>query len=259
MKNIRLKTALHRQQIQDRLKYNPEILELQINEVDLFEPENIVMLIRELKSEGIKVYLHHPTKYQGQFLDINSSSQDMRDYYVWSCKELAMICRQEGVKCIVHCHYANSESGQYTDQVSRVELRKRLELILPIAEGYFLWENSTRGIFSAENPFLLHEIVKPLNLPLNIDISHSFIALKGNNEKLKKHLESYYSFAEYYHLVDSNGGYHDALPLGEGKIDWAIVKPYLKNKDFIFEIDLTQSNYMDCTPMIESVQYYNHL
>ena len=217
MKNVRLKSALHPLQIQDRLKYEPEILEIHINEKDLLEPENIVRSVRELKAKGIKVYLHHPTKYQGQSLDINSSSQELRDFYDWSCKELAMICRQEGVKCVVHCHYSNSESSQNTDRASRVALRKRVEQILPVAEGNFLWEDSTRGIFSAENSFLLHEIIKPLNLLLTIDVSHSFIALKGNNEKLKRHLECYYSFTQYYHLVDSNGVYHDGLPLGKGK------------------------------------------
>lgn len=259
VKNVRLKMALHPLQVQDRLKYNPEIIEFHLTDTDLNEQNKIVKYTRDLKSQGIKVYLHHPVSYNGQCLDIISSSKKMRDYYDWSCKELSAICKQENVKCVVHCHYSKSESGQYVDRSLSVEMRKRLEKILTFCEKDFLWENTTRGIFSAENPFLLHEIVAPLDLPLTIDISHSFIALKGNNEKLKKHLDIYHPFAKYYHLVDSNGAYHDALPLGKGKIDWSMVKPFVKNTDFIFEIDLRSSNYTDCLPMIESAKYYNQL
>ena len=86
-----------------------------------------------------------------------------------------------------------------------MELRKRMEEILCFCDQSFLWEDTIKGIFSAENPFLLKEIIEPLNVPLTIDISHSFIALRGNNDQLKEHLDRYYSFAQYYHLVDSNG------------------------------------------------------
>lgn len=259
MKNIRLKTSLHPRQIEDRMKYNPEIVEIHLNEEDLYQPEGIVKVIQAFRSKGTTVYLHHPAKYKGKYLDIISWDREMRDYYDWSCRELVMICKQQKVKCVVHCHYAQSESSHYTDRSARTQLRKRLENILPICEDSFLWEDTIKGIFSAENPHLLQEIVKPLNLPLTIDVSHSFIALKGDNDRLKRHLDSFHSFARYYHLVDSNGEYHDALPLGKGKIDWAMVKSYVKEKDFIFEVDLKQSHYLDCTPMIESAKYYNRL
>ena len=89
MKNIRLKMALHPQQLQDRMKHNPEMVELHISEDNLYNPEEVVKYIQEFKSKGIKVYLHHPSRYRGQYLDIISSSQEMRDYYDWSCRELA--------------------------------------------------------------------------------------------------------------------------------------------------------------------------
>lgn len=259
MENVRLKTALHPQQIQDRLQYNPEIIEFHLTEKDVASPEQLITYIKECKSKGIRVYLHHPSKYKGQYLDIISESKEMRDYYDWSCKVLADICKQEQIKCVVHCHYAKSESSQYHHLAKRTEMRKRLEEILQISGDSFLWEDTIQGIFSVENPFLLSEIVKPLHLPLNIDISHSFIALKGDNQKLKQHLESYHSYTHYYHLVDSNGVQHDSLPLGEGRINWQMVKPYVKDKDFIFEIDLKGSGYFDCSPMIESVKFFNNL
>ena len=82
------------------------MVELHISEDNLYHPEEVVKYIQEFKSKGVKVYLHHPSRYRGQYLDIISSSQEMRDYYDWSCRELAIICKQEEVKCTVHCHYA---------------------------------------------------------------------------------------------------------------------------------------------------------
>jgi sugar phosphate isomerase/epimerase len=259
MENIRLKTALHPKQVENRMKYRPEIVELHLNEEDLYQPEDIISVIKVFQSKGTTVYLHHPAKYKGKYLDIISSDKEMRDYYDWSCRELVMICQQEKVKCVVHCHYAQSESSYYNDHSTRVQLRKRLEGILPICEDSFLWEDTIKGIFSAQNPYLFQEIIEPLNLPLNIDVSHSFIALRGDNDRLKRHLDSAHPFARYYHLVDSNGEYHDALPLGKGKIDWNMVKSYVQDTDFIFEIDLKAFDYLDCTPMIESARYYNKL
>ena len=259
VENIRLKAALHLAQIQDRMRYRPEILEIHVKEENLNNPEEIIRTIQDLKSQGVRVYLHHPAKYRGEYLDIISSSQRMRDFYDWSCKELAMICRQVDVKCVIHCHYAESESSSFLDKASRVAVRKRLESILCISDQAFLWEDTIRGIFSADNPFLFSEIVEPLNLSLNIDVSHSFIALKGDNEKLERHLERFHAYAQYYHLVDSKGVYHDALPLGKGKINWGMVKSYVKDTDFIFEVDLRSSNHLDCWPMIESARYYNDL
>lgn len=259
MRNIRLKAAMQPEQLADRLKYNPEILEIQLYETDLFHPEVVVAYIREFKSKGIQVYLHHPTRFQGHYMDIISSSKEMIGFYDWSSKEIARICRQEEVKCIIHCHYSQSESSQFTGRTERKALRKRVEKILNICERSFLWEDTIRGIFSAENPYLFSEIVEPLHLPLNIDISHSFIALRGKNDRLKQHLDLFAPYARYFHIVDSMGVSHDGLPLGEGKIDWAMVKPYVGDTDFIFEVDLSGSNYIDCTPMIKSAEYWNEI
>lgn len=198
-------------------------------------------------------------KHHGQYLDIISTSQEMRQFYNWSSELLASICRQENIKCIIHCHYSDSESSSFIDHASRYETRRRIEEILYICDQSFLWEDTTQGIFSAQNPHLLTEIVQPLQLPLNIDISHSFIALKGNNQALQKHLETYASYAHYFHLVDSLGLEHDSLPLGKGTINWEMVRPFIGDTDFIFEVDLSETNYLDCRLMIESAEYFSRL
>lgn len=259
IKYIRLKAAINQEQIQDRILYDPEIIELHLTEKNLHHPDEIVNTIQFLKARGIRVYLHHPMKHNGRYLDIISSNQEMRQFYNWSSELLAAICRQEQIKCIVHCHYSQSESSTFTEKAARYETRKRIEEILHMCDTSFLWEDTTQGIFSAQNPHLLEEIVRPLHLPLNIDISHSFIALNGNNRALQQHLKTYAPYANYFHLVDSLGVEHDSLPLGKGQINWEMVKPFIGDKDFIFEIDLSESYYLDCRLMIESAEYFSRI
>ncbi|GAA3328843.1 hypothetical protein GCM10020331_074440 [Ectobacillus funiculus] len=52
MNYIRLKTGLNIQDIEDRVQYNPEIIELHLTEHDLYEPEIITQRIRLLKISG---------------------------------------------------------------------------------------------------------------------------------------------------------------------------------------------------------------
>jgi len=68
------------------------------------------------------------------------------------------------------------------------------------------------------------------------------MALKGDSKRLQEHLENLHIFASYFHIVDSMCVSHDTLPLGKGIIGWGMVKSYVKDKDFIFEIDLKSSN-----------------
>lgn len=259
MNYIRLKTDLTPEHIENRLSHQPEMVEIHLDEKDLYQPERIEAAIQLLQSKGVKVYLHHPPKFQGGYLDIISSDPKRREFYDWSSKRLVEICHKYKVKCVIHCHYANSEGSDYHDEKKRIEMKGRIEEILEMSGNVFLWEDTIGGIFSAENPLLYTEIVEPLQLPLNIDISHSFIALKGSNHKLKKHLNVYARHAEYFHLVDSEGKTHDSLQLGKGKIDWKMVKPFVEKKDFIFEIGLSESKHLDCKPMVESARYFGML
>ncbi|WP_062051333.1 TIM barrel protein [Bacillus sp. JCM 19034] len=260
MKWVRLKSGLKKEHLTNRLKYNPEIIELHLNEEDMYRPERIIETIEILQAKGIRVYLHHPSKYKGQYLDIISNDKERRYFYDWSSSVLARICEQMKVKCVIHCHYASSESSKgIEDEKKRISVRKRIEDILSIHSSCFLWEDTIAGIFSAENPYLLEEIIEPLHLPLTIDISHSFIALKGSNERLNTHLREHAYYARYYHVVDSMGVIHDSLPLGKGKIDWKMVKPFVVDSDFIFEIGLSDSNHLDCSPMLESAMYFTNI
>ncbi len=75
---------------------------------------------------------------------------------------------------------------------------------------------------------------------------------------MKQVLDNTKEYAKYFHVVDSMGKTHDGLPLGRGRIDWSMVKPYVYNKPFIFEIGLKEPH-NDCTPMIESAEYFKRV
>jgi sugar phosphate isomerase/epimerase len=251
---IRLKCSLDSRQLGDRIKYYPEILELHLTEKDIVNPKILLETIAKLKHLGIKVYLHQPMTHNNKKLDIMSQGQEMIDFYQWSCARLSKICKQENIYCVVHTHYSHSESSFIEGRSATLNMKARIEKIIQTYGDYFLWENTTSGLFSLTNPYLFSEIIQPLHLPLCFDISHAFISLQGDNQKLKHWISLVQEYVRYYHVVDSAGTSHDALPLGKGNIDWKSLKPFLIQKDFIFEIGL--KDWFNCSPMIQSADYF---
>ncbi|OWA37238.1 hypothetical protein B9G55_03985 [Saccharibacillus sp. O16] len=253
-RGIRLKGGIDERSFANRLSYDPEIVELYLTEQDMLQTELIRERVRELGQRGIKAYMHHPSKYRGSYLDILSEDPQMHRFYRESTAELLRICQEEEAKCVIHAHYVGM--GQPPEhRESTVRLKEAIQSIPGYDSGLLLWEDSTEGLFCYHNPYLIDELIVPLNLPLNVDVSHTFIGFRGDNDKLCEVLERTAPYARYYHLVDSMGLRHDSLPLGEGLIDWARVKPYVDGKDFIFEINLT-GDHVDCTPMVDSALYF---
>lgn len=241
------------------MQYHPEILELHLSESDVQDPKAIVQAVREIKTTVPRVYLHHPSTFEGQYLDIISASSKRRDFYDWSTKNLIEICRETDSRTVIHANYAGSESSDFGDSEKLEQVNERIRFFQGLGSEFLLWENSTEGIFSAQNPRWISELVEPLQLQLCVDVSHVFLALNGDNAATLRILNETKPYAKYYHVVDSMGNQHDGLPLGAGRIDWRSVKPYVVHQDFIFEIDLRDSKYSDCTPMIESAEYFRAL
>jgi len=258
MNYIRLKTNIYEESIQDRLKYEPEIIEFHLNERDLEDIPFLIQRIRQCKEKGSKVYLHHPMKKGDVFLDILSEEKEIKDYYDWSTTILAEICEQEDIYCVIHANYAGTTSSVITKENTE-NVKKRIQHFRNIKGGRrLLWEDSIEGVFSYQNPYLLSHIIEPLQLAITVDISHSFIALKGDNEKLQEVMEKTAPYAQYYHVVDSLGKEHDSLELGKGNVKWENIVSYLENKPFIFEIGLNPP-YTDCQPMIASAHYFKQI
>ncbi|MFP3726995.1 sugar phosphate isomerase/epimerase [Priestia filamentosa] len=253
----RLKTGISSLAIEDRLQYNPEIIEFFLNTQSLEDIEELRSKIRYVKSKGIKVYLHHPAKLNGKYLDILSKDPAMKEYYTWSSKVLAQLCKEEDIRCVIHCHYAGSESSEEITLEKTLEMKEEISKILEFGREVFLWEDTIEGLFAHTNPYLFEHVIQPLQLDLNLDISHSYIATKGNNEELLSIVKRTAPYVKYLHVVDSLGQEHDGRELGEGSINWLPLKPYIEGKDFVFEILLKDIN--DCLPMVRSAEYFNGL
>jgi sugar phosphate isomerase/epimerase len=256
MQYVRLKCSTSLTAVNDRLRYNPEILEFYLSNEDLEDEALLLDRISYVQSKGTKVYLHHPMIYKGLPQDILDPDMERRSYYLRSTEQLVRIGEARGVKVIVHAHYANTVSSYHSTLANLVKMRNRIDDILSFGRNTILWENTIEGIFSYDNEKLIEHLIEPLNLSLVVDISHTFISFKGDNEKLEETLERTFKYAHYYHVVDSDGQ-TDGLSLGKGSIDFRMVYPYIRNKEFIFEISL--HNYDDCTPMIRSAEYFNKL
>lgn len=254
MSLMRLKTGLSEKAVEDALKYKPEIIEFYLTQKDIENEEVIYKYIKLFKEAGSRVYLHQPHYFEGEFLDIIAKEDRKREWYDFSAKKLAEICKKENIFCVIHTDYEVPILENNQDNVMLV--KERIQEILKF-EGseFFLWENVIHGIFSFENENFLEDFIIGLNLPFNLDISHAFISVKGDNKKLEKILRKVNKYANYYHVVDSKGEIHDGLELGTGKIDWKMVSSYIKNKDFIFEITLEEPH-VDHKPMVRSVEYF---
>ncbi|WP_241158582.1 TIM barrel protein [Cohnella candidum] len=253
---MRLKGNLEQRNLDNRLSYEPDIIEFFLSDRDLLDPERIRDRIRQLHDRGVKAYLHHPPKHQGEYLDILSDNPEVRRFYNESCELLARICIEEKAKCVVHAHYVGTHSCRDVTLERTLILREEIRRIMAYSRDVFVWEDSIEGLFSyGGNPYLIDHLIVPLKLPLTVDVSHTFISFRGDNERLRDVLERTKPYAQYYHLVDSMGLEHDSLQLGLGRIDWRMVKPLVWGKDFIFEITLS-GDHSDCTPMVESAHYF---
>lgn len=261
---IHLKCSTAKEQIADRLQYHPQIVELQLFEADIENPIRIYRAIRELKSSGVTVYLHHPMKVKGKFLDLLSPDPEVTEFYHSSNQILDDICTNENIYCVVHPHYEKFRNGKVDPSFPNITLEQTLQLSEAIqslrrtTRDRFLWENTPRGIFSNGNPNWFTHLVQPQKLPICYDISHAFMSFHGDNNKLVADIHQTLPYIRYFHVVDSKGtAEHDALPLGTGNIDWVRIKEFIVQRDFIFEIDLP--DYNDGRLMVDSAEFFASL
>lgn len=258
MLELGLKCSYYPEQLYDRLKYNPAIIELHLYEDDLFgeKRKQLENTISMLVNQGYEVYLHHPSKYNGKYLDIIHEQKEHYLFYHLSTRILADICLTYSIKCVIHPHYIPSDTSIVNNE-NRDKIVNEIKQVLSYGKDAFLWENSIVGVFTAQNPYWFEDIVQPLNLPLAYDISHAFISFKGNNRLLIEQIKKLDSYIHYFHVVDSEGQKHDGLPLGTGSIDWKPIIPFLMNRPYIYEIVL--KNKTNAAEMYDSHVYLVNL
>jgi hypothetical protein len=253
-----VKCSYHPEQLYERLSYHPDIIELHLRDEDLFgeNRKQLEATISMLKAQGYTVFLHHPVKYNGRFLNIMHEQQEDYLFYHLSTRILADICHTHSVKCVIHPHYIQSSASAINEE-NKEKLYHEMNGILAYGREAFLWENSIYGLFTADNPDWFKDFIEPLGLPLTYDISHAFISYKGNNALLLEQIKKLDAYIHYYHVVDSEGQKHDGLTVGTGRVDWKPIIPFLMNKPYIYEITLKDQR--DAAQMIQSHLYLSGL
>lgn len=116
-----------------------------------------------------------------------------------------------------------------------------------------MFENSISPVFFYGDP-AVEDAILAHGYRLAYDVSHAFITVHGDNDRLIASLDHLKEQIVHYHLVDSMGQTHDSLPLGEGRIAWPRVLPHLNPAATdIYEIDLKDQ--ANCAEQVASHQY----
>lgn len=235
-----LKGDIYPKQLFNRLSYKPDIIEFFLREEDILGPGRIRLeeAISFCQTLGIEVYLHFPMSYNGKDSSIILDDSENQAFYFFSLEVMAKIVKDYNIKCVVHPIRPDDSNLEE----SKLKLIELISYFMDKSDNLFLWENLTSG-FDLSDGSISDEVVHSLNPPLCFDVSHAFISNKGNNDELIRLLNKYKDKIEYFHVVDSMGEHHDSLELGKGKIDWERVKPFLKDKPYIYEIDLKCQDY----------------
>lgn len=251
-------------QINDRLKYNLDILELQLFPKDLEgNMKHLRNCIELIQRKGVRVILHQPmfTPY-GEFVHIINNNKGQADVYDHDLFKLNMLMKEYKINCVIHGNYSgddflriDSKFNLYVIEPNPKDVDKmklKMAKIQEESNNQFYFENSIIGLYHFGNFEYPYEIIQELNLATCLDVSHLMASVQGDMGKFMREFNRLHRYVEYYHLVDS-AGYritHDSLTIGEGCIDWRKVVNKIKNKPAIYEIGL--KNFNDCKEMIDS-------
>lgn len=235
-----LKGDIYPQQLFNRLSYEPDIIEFYLREEDILGPGRIRLeeTIIYCQLLGIKVFIHFPMRYNGKDSSAILDNSESQAFYLFSLEVMAEIVKKYNIKCVVHPIRPNESKPEE----SKLKLIESISYFMDKSNNRFLWENLSSGFDLSDNS-ISDEVIGTLSPPLCFDVSHAFISHKGNNDELMRLLSKYEDNIEYFHVVDSMGKFHDSLELGKGGIDWGRVKPFLKGKPYIYEIDLKDQDY----------------
>ncbi len=252
MTQLGLKASCDPIQMESRLKYHPDVFEFFTSEND-FTSDGLQRLreaVKKVKTSGVKaIVLHHPMKYQGQFLELVAhpkNKADLVDFINESTKQLLEIAKEFDCKVLVHGSYELREKDLLepfeTIEEAQAYLFARMDKFRERGRNHIMFENGISPLFSFGNPEFDHLLAQK-GYPLVYDVSHAFIYLHGDNEALQSSLKTLKDNIVHYHLVDSLGETHDSLTLGHGKIDWAVALPlFNETATSIYEINLKDLN-----------------
>lgn len=251
-----LKGAIENNQFLNRIN-QPDIavFEFHLNEDDLFgvKLQHLKEKIELMQSINVKVFLHHPMTIHGEYLHVNNIDSKTAEYFLLSTRILVEICEEFDIYVVVHVNYGNAVTGNelIADKDSVIKTVSRMLMIdEKYGKGRILWENGIAGVGAYRKDFYLADAIAGTSLKLCFDISHAFISLNGDNDRLVQLMAYLEPNIVYYHVVDSMGETHDSLMIGDGRINFHQLHPFIFAKDYIYEIGLSDLD--NCKEMLVS-------
>ena len=243
-----LKASTNRNQIDERLQYQPKVFEFFTTANDMTPAglDHLRAMVGHVQDAGVyKIVIHHPMSYQGEHNEVavdQTSNPDGYQFLMTSSKKLIELAIQMDIQVLIHGAYNSPQSAILSNYPSIEAARKvtfsRLDYFQSIGGEHVMFENSISPLFDFGDPEIERAVIEH-QYRLCYDTSHGFIVLHGDNAKLQASLKNLRPQVVHYHLVDSMGKFHDSLELGKGAIDWQSLKSVVNvNATNIFEINL---------------------
>lgn len=262
-----LKGSTDRAQIDERLQHHPDTYEFFLTPADFTDAgwAHLEAMAAYVGEHVEHIVFHHPMKWEDWRTGL-SVRQDkhpaLYDFVRSSTYRLIKLAQDTGSTALIHGAYSAKDydyAGDWqTLAAAQTVCLGRMCELAAIAGPHVVFENGVENIYEYGNPDFEQRLLD-LQLPLAYDVSHAFLSLGGDNNKLIASLKRLRPLIRHYHLVDSMGaGVHDSLTLGEGRIDWARVLPVLNPAaTSIYEIVLADQS--DCREMLASHEYLTAL
>ena len=253
------------EQINERLQYHPSVFEFYTDEHDMTKNglTHLAEMIKYVQSTGVRdIVIHHPMAYDHHHNEVGVSALKDPDSYKFmmgSADALIELAIKLNVQVLIHGGYSDKEAvinafGNL--KTARKVIFARLDYFQNLGGNHDVWKFHLTS-FDYGDEEIEKEVISH-HYRLCYDISHGFIVMHGDNDKLVKSIERLAPQTVHYHFVDSMGEHHDSLQLGKGKIDWQrvmkVVNPKATN---IYEIDLADQN--DSREMRASHDYLTKL
>lgn len=223
--------------------------------------------IEYVQDHGVsKIILHQPMNfkdYHSELIVPENQFPELYEFVMTTAHQLIDVAMSTDTQCLIHGSY-DGEHGfkamldAYGSlENARLEDYRRLDQLKDYGGEHVMFENSISPVFSYGDSQVENDIINH-HYRLVADVSHIFISVDGDNDRLVSSLAHLKDNIYHYHLVDSMGQTHDSLPIGDGKIDWPRVVPLLNPKaTTIYEINL--SDQLNCREQLASHQYLTNL
>ncbi|WP_390408704.1 sugar phosphate isomerase/epimerase [Lacticaseibacillus jixiensis] len=263
-----LKASTDEQQIDNRLQHHPDVFEFHLTEAD-FTPAgwaHFEAMVAKVQAVVPRVVFHHPMKYQGLRCELcvnKLAYPALYEFVMTSSKRLIEFAKQVGAVALIHGGYGRHR-GEHDFTSDWPDLATAQKVVLgrmvdftAMAPDNVVFENSILPVFAYGDPAFEAKLLA-LQLPLAFDVSHAFIYVHGDNNRLIASMRHLRPFVRHYHLVDSMGLTHDSLIVGNGAINWRrVLHAMNSNASMIYEINL--ANQWDCSEMLASQWYLEQL